>query len=277
MKSFLSFSLGLALLLLSFSACKTNETPADPEISTNANETIPAVINYQLLKEYPHDSKAFTQGLIWYGQHLLEGTGQYAESNVRKVDLLTGKVLAQTSNDSSIFGEGITVLNNKLYQITWQNKLGFVYDANTLKKIGQFNINTEGWGLTNNGTELILSDGSSNLYFLNPQTFQEVRRVGVYDNLGARGNLNELEYINGFVYANIWQTDFIVKIDPESGRIVARADLSDLRSKAGIPALSNADGAPEVLNGIAFDSTGNRIFITGKYWPKLFEILLDNQ
>lgn len=262
--------------LAAITGCK-NQTDTDAAaVETTVEEDIPAVINYQLLKEYPHDPGAYTQGLIWQGKQLLEGTGQYGESNIRKVDLATGRVLQQLPNDSAIFGEGITLLQNKLYQITWQNKVAYVYDAQTFKKLGEFTLNTEGWGLTNNGTDLILSDGSSNLYFLNPQTFQELRRVGVYDNMGPRAAINELEYINGYVYANIYQTDFIVKIDPSSGKIVGRADLSDLRSKAGIPPITGAEGSPEVLNGIAYDSANNRIFITGKYWPKLFEIKLDN-
>jgi glutamine cyclotransferase len=276
MKKTAIFMVAACCCLAAITGCK-NQTDTDAAaVETTVEEDIPAVINYQLLKEYPHDPGAYTQGLIWQGKQLLEGTGQYGESNIRKVDLATGRVLQQLPNDSAIFGEGITLLQNKLYQITWQNKVAYVYDAQTFKKLGEFTLNTEGWGLTNNGTDLILSDGSSNLYFLNPQTFQELRRVGVYDNMGPRAAINELEYINGYVYANIYQTDFIVKIDPSSGKIVGRADLSDLRSKAGIPPITGAEGSPEVLNGIAYDSANNRIFITGKYWPKLFEIKLDN-
>lgn len=276
MKKIVFFILASCFITAAITGCKNQPATEADTPETTAEQDIPAVITYQLLKEYPHDAGAYTQGLIWQGKHFLESAGQYGESNIRKVDLATGKVLQEQPNEAAVFGEGITLLNNKLYQLTWQNKLAYVYDAQTLKKVGEFPLNTEGWGLTNNGTELIVSDGSSNLYFLDPNTFQERRRVGVSDNMGPRGNINELEFINGFVYANIYQTDYIVKIDPSSGKIVGRADLSDLRAKTGIPPISGEEGAPEVLNGIAYDSANNRIFITGKYWPKLFEIKLDN-
>lgn len=263
------------VFLLFVSSCKTEESNNGNDQITEVNAA-PSAISYRLMKEYPHDTSAFTQGLVWYNNQLMEGTGQLGESNVRRVDLATGKVLQQTNNTKEIWGEGITVLNDKLYQITWQNNKAFVYDVKSLKLLQEFPLNTEGWGLTHNGTELILSDGSSNLYFYDPVTFKELRRIGVYDQLGPKGNLNELEYINGFVYANIWQSDYIVKIDPASGKIVAMADFSDLRSKAGIPMPNGMEHSPDVLNGIAYDSVGKRIFITGKYWPKLFEIQFEN-
>lgn len=261
-----------ALLLLA--AC------ADPDTNTNTGtepavaDNAPAIINYQLINTYPHDAGAFTQGLVWYNNHLVEGTGQYGESNVRHVDVATGKVSKEVKNAADIFGEGITILNGKIYQLTWQNNKAFVYDAATLKLLQEFPLKTEGWGITHNGTELIVSDGSSNLYFLNPANFQETKRIGVADAMGPKGNLNELEYINGYVYANIWQTDDIVKIDPNSGQIVGRLNFADLKSKAGITSNPMDAKAPDVLNGIAYDSVGHRLFITGKYWPKLFEIKL---
>lgn len=230
---------------------------------------IPANPSYQIIAMYPHDAKAYTQGLIWHDGNLLEGTGQLGQSNLRKVDLATGKVLKQVDNSGEIFGEGVTVLNGKIYQITWQNKKGFVYDAKTFAKINEFAINTEGWGLTTNGKELIYSDGSSNLYFLDTASFRELRRVGVSDNFGPVGNLNELEFIDGFVWANRYQSDFVYKIDPSSGRVEARVDFSGLKQQAGF---SVNDPMNEVLNGIAWDSVGKRMFITGKYWPKLFEV-----
>ncbi|HSC52661.1 MAG TPA: glutaminyl-peptide cyclotransferase [Phnomibacter sp.] len=265
------------LAVVVWTACKSddsnteNTTTVEPE-PNNA----PAAMGYRLLKSYPHDTAAFTQGLVWYNQQLMEGTGQLEESNIRRVDLATGKVLQQKDNAKEIFGEGITIFNNKLYQISWKNGKAFVYDAKTFKPLQEFPLNTEGWGLTHNGKELIMSDGSSNLYFMDPDTFKEIRRVGVYDQLGPKANINELEYIDGFVYANIWQTNYIIKIDPESGKIVAVADFSDLRSKAGIAEYTASEHGPDVLNGIAYDSVGKRIFITGKYWPKLFEIQFEN-
>ena len=157
---------------------------------------IPANPSYRIIAMYPHDAKAYTQGLIWLDGTLVEGTGQLGKSNLRKVDLATGKVLKQVDNAGDIFGEGVTGLNGKIYQITWQNQKGFVYDAKTFVKINEFAINTEGWGLTTNGKELIYSDGSSNLYFLDTASFRELRRVGVSDNFGPVGNLNELEFID---------------------------------------------------------------------------------
>ena len=266
----------LVLAAMVLGAACTPAPQDEPVTVVTEDVPPPPAIPYAVVKEYPHDPKAYTQGLVWHNGYLLEGTGQYKESNVRRVDLATGKVKQQTRNTDEIFGEGITVLNGKLYQISWREQKGFVYDAASLKQLQEFTLPTqEGWGLTNNGQELILSDGTSNLYFLDPASFRETRRVGVYDNMGPRVFINELEYINGFVYANIWQTDFIVKIDPNSGRIVGRADLSDLRGKTGIPAPGTDEKGPDVLNGIAWDSTGKRIFITGKYWPKLFEVKLD--
>ncbi len=262
-------------VVLMISSCSPAPEPGTGS-STETTETSPTSISYQVVKEYPHDAKAFTQGLVVYKNNLLEGTGQYGESNVRRVDITTGKVLQQTSNTKDIFGEGITILNGKLYQLTWQNNKGYVYDAASLKLEREFPVNTEGWGLTNNGKELILSDGSSNLYFLDPLTLKETHRLGVFDNMGPKANINELEFIHGFVYGNVWQTDYIIKIDPASGKIVGRADLGDLRGKTGIPANGTAEGSPDVLNGIAWDSTSNKIYITGKYWPKLFEVKLDN-
>lgn len=262
------------VMLVLLAACANPDantgSSTEPAVADNA----PAIINYQLINTYPHDAGAFTQGLVWYNNHLVEGTGQLGESNIRHVELATGKVSKEVKNAADIFGEGITILNGKIYQLTWQNKKAFVYDVATLKQLQEFPLKTEGWGITHNGTELIVSDGSSNLYFLNPANFQETKRIGVADAMGPKGNLNELEYINGFVYANIWQTDDIVKIDPNSGQIVGRLNFADLKSKVGITSHPMDAKAPDVLNGIAYDSAGQRLFITGKYWPKLFEIKL---
>ena len=262
------FALALGLLL---AACNGNEQNNDQpvgETEAPAAATIPTVIP-TIVNSFPHDAKAFTQGLIWHDGLLYEGTGQFGESNLRKVDLKTGKVLAQTNNDKDVFGEGITIMQNKIYQLSWKNRKGFVYDARTLKLLEEFPLNTEGWGLTHNGKELIASDGSSNIYFLNPESFRELRRVGVMDSYGYVSDLNELEYIDGYIYANKWRTNYILKIDPDNGKVVARADLSQLKSIVQ-PELADPDDS--VLNGIAYDSTSKRLFVTGKYWPKLFEI-----
>jgi glutaminyl-peptide cyclotransferase len=259
------------LTLVTAFACNCN--PEIPGIVTQKKEDmsvfIPESPAYRIVAEYPHDTAAYTQGLIWHEGYLLEGTGQYGESNLRQVELTTGKVLKQSKNSNDIFGEGITMLNGKIYQITWQNRKGYIYDVKTLKQTGEFSLNTDGWGLTTDGKELIYSDGSSNLYFLDTSNFREIKRVGVTDNFGAVSNLNELEWIDGYVWANRYQTDMIYKINPESGRVEARVDFSGLKQQAGFTV---KDPNNEVLNGIAYDTEGKRLFITGKYWPKLFEV-----
>jgi glutamine cyclotransferase len=256
--------------------CACNCNPEVPGITTSKKTDsevfIPASPGYQIVAEYPHDVKAYTQGLIWHNGHLIEGTGQEGESNLRRVELTTGKVLKQTDNPKEVFGEGITFLNNKIYQITWKNQKGFIYNAETFAKIGEFPINTQGWGLTTDGTDLIYSDGSSNLYFLDTASFREKKRVGVTDNFGPVGSLNELEWIDGYIWANRYQSDVIYKIDPASGRVAARVDFTGLKEKSGF---SVEDPMNEVLNGIAYDSVGKRLFITGKYWPKLFEVKVE--
>lgn len=265
-------------ILLCLQACdnKGEEAHEENKPETVAVETTP-VIPYQVVNEFPHDPAAFTEGLQFVDGILYESTGEYGTSDIRKVDPKTGKVLKKQPLEEKYFGEGMTVLNGKVYQLTYREKTGFVYDAATLKLLQTFSFNTtEGWGMTNDGTNLIYGDGSSMLYFLDPATFKEVKQVEVKDPYGPVANINELEYINGHIYANQWQTDNILKIDPKTGKVVARADLRTLRERTGIPQLSGEEKAPEVLNGIAYDAETNRIFITGKFWPKIFEIKLDN-
>lgn len=261
---------------LIITACKNNEDADGAEPANKVTtDAMPASMSWQMVNSYPHDTLAYTQGLEWHNNGFLEGTGQLGESNVRLTNLTDGKVLKQVPNSAEIFGEGITRLGDKIYQLTWQNKKVFVYDATTLTRLAEIPLNTEGWGLTNNGSELIVSDGSSNLYFYEPESFKELRRVGVTDHLGPKGNINELEYVNGFIYANIWQSNYIVKIDPATGKIIAQADLSRLVNEAGLQPNYTSQHSPEVMNGIAYDSVGQRFFITGKYWPKVFEIKLN--
>ena len=263
-----------ALVVVAFFASCNNQPDTSPDtpITDEPAEATPATLSYSITNIYPHDEKAYTQGLIWHNNKLIEGTGQEGESNIRVVDLKTGKPDVKVVNDAKVFGEGITLLGNKLYQITWTTGKGYVYDAKTFKLLREFPINTQGWGLTNNGAELILSDGSNNLYFFDTTNLRELRRIGVSDNFGAVGNLNELEYIDGYVYANRWQTDLVYKIDPENGKVVARIDFSGLPEKGGF---SLKDKNNEVLNGIAWDPVEKRLFVTGKYWPKLFEVKLN--
>jgi glutaminyl-peptide cyclotransferase len=227
----------------------------------------PTPVNgYQIVHVYPHDPSAFTQGLVYSEGHLYESTGLNGKSSVRLVDLQSGQVQQRHDLPSQYFGEGLTIWKNKLYQLTWKANTGFVYDAFTLLPEKTFTYTGEGWGLTQNEKELILSDGTSFLRFLDPQSFREVRRIQVRDAGRTIDKLNELEYVRGEIYANIWQTDRIARISPNTGKVLAWIDLTGLIDKSQLP---NADA---VLNGIAYDSTSNRLFVTGKLWPKLFEI-----
>ncbi|TWI83951.1 glutamine cyclotransferase [Lacibacter cauensis] len=267
--------LGLALL---FVACN-NESKPNNETTSATTIAAPAQINYKLLKDHPHDSSSFTQGLIFYNNTLYESTGNpggvlHNGSWVGTVDIATGKQNKKAMLDSAFFGEGITIFNNKIYRLTWQNRKGYVYDAATFKLLNEFSYNHEGWGITHNGKELIVSDGSSNIYFWDPATCKEIRRISVQDNNGLKNNINELEFINGYIYANVWQTNDILKIDPASGNVVGLLNLAALKQQ--FPELSGVSESDKVLNGIAYDSSSNRVFITGKNWSKLFEIQLLN-
>ena len=256
----------------SSAAAKTTTAPAQ----ASDEPAVPKLISWDVVKEYPHDPKAFTEGLEYKDGVLYESIGEYGSSDIRKADL-TGKVLVNHKLEKQYFGEGLTVLNGKVYQLTYKEGKGFVYNAATLKLEKTFTFAaTEGWGMTNNGSQLIFDDGSNILHFLDPATFKEVRTLAVADDRGPVNEINELEMVNGFIYANQWKTDLILKIDTASGRVVARADLSALRQRGGIPPAAGRRGQPDVLNGIAWDASGNRIFVTGKDWPKIFEIKLDN-
>lgn len=268
----------LAGALLLMVACNNNET-ATPEIPVKpVEDNEPANISYQIIKEYPHDAGSFTEGLQYVDGKFYESVGNYGESDIRITDPVTGKILQSKKLDKQYFGEGLTVLNGKAYQLSYQENTAFVYDAKTLKQLATFTYNFgEGWGMTTDGTNLIISTGSSNLYFVDPATFKVLKSIGVYNQYGPVAAINELEYIKGFIYANEWQKDVILKIDPASGKIVGVVNMNDLRNKYGFPPLEQrTENSPEVLNGIAYDSANNKIFITGKNWPKLFEVKLDN-
>jgi len=269
-----SCKLLLPLVLLA-AACNDTPTKPTPPPAPAEVATVPTTISYDIINEYPHDPQAYTEGLEYKDGFLYESTGQYGSSDIRKADLKTGKVLLITPMDKKYFGEGMTILNGKIYQITYREGKGFVYDLATLKQERTFTYNaSEGWGMTNNGTHLVFDDGTNVLHFVEPATFKEVKRLEVRDEHGPVEEINEAELINGYIYVNQWRTDLILKIDTTTGRVVGRADLSSLRQRAGIPAPS--ENGAEVLNGIAYDAATNRIFITGKRWPKLFEIKLDN-
>ncbi len=259
-------------------ACNNENKPAEvQDLDKHEAIAIPAVITYDILNEYPHDASAFTEGLEYKDGVLYESTGQYGTSDVRKTDLKTGKVLLSTKMERQFFGEGLTILNGKIYQLTYREGKGFVYDLKTLKQERTFSFAAaEGWGMTNNGAQLIFDDGSNMLHYIDPVSFKEVRQLAVTDEHGPVNELNEPEMIHGFIYANQWQTDYILKIDTITGHVVGKADLSTLRQRAGIAMPSGKRSGPDVLNGIAYDAVTNRIFITGKNWPKLFEVRLDN-
>lgn len=219
----------------------------------------------EVVAAFAHDPGAFTQGLIWSNGSLYEGTGQYGKSSLRRVDLQTGRVEQSVPVDAKIFGEGITELDDHIYQLTWENHLGLIYDRQTFRIVGSFRYAGEGWGLTTDGEQLIMSDGSSTLRFLNPKTFAVTRRVTVRGAGGTVDKLNELEYVDGEIYANIWYSDRIARISPKDGRLLGWIDCSHV-----YPA--NRRGREEVMNGIAWDPEQQRLFITGKNWPKLYEI-----
>jgi len=222
---------------------------------------------YQIVRVYPHDPKAFTQGLQYLDGALYEGTGQVGQSSIRKVELATGKVLQHHDVPPPHFGEGITVWKNDLIELTWQTHVAFVYDRATFQPRKQFTYPGEGWGLTQDATSLIMSDGSDELRILDPVTFAERRRLKVTAAGAPLRNLNELEYVKGEIFANVWQTEYIARIPPDTGKVSAYIDLRGLLTPAE---RANTD----VLNGIAYDAEHDRLFVTGKWWPKLFEIKL---
>lgn len=236
--------------------------------SSNKTETERNI--YKIVNKYPHDPNAFTQGLEFYNGYLYESTGLYGKSSIRKIDYKNGKVLKIHNMPNIFFGEGITILNDKMYQLTWKSKIGFVYDVNTFENIGNFKYNTYGWGLTNNGSELIYSDGTSRLFYLDPETFKITKVLTVKDKDGEEiRHLNELEYISGKIYSNIWQSDKIIIIDPETGIIEKWLNFFQLRS------FISKEYKLDVLNGIAYNPENKNLYLTGKLWPVLFQINLD--
>ena len=234
----------------------------------------PVVYGYNIINEYPHDIKAYTQGLEYHNGFLYETTGRRGQSTLRKVEIKTGKVLQQVSLDNKYFGEGMTIFNNKIYWLTWQAKKGFVYNLDTFKQEKEFTYNksVEGWGLTHNSKELIKSDGTNKIWFLDPETLKEKRFIQAYTNKRAVSDLNELELVNDKLYSNKYQKNTITIIDPKTGIIEGLIDLRPLKKE--MEKTQKLVPQDEVLNGIAFDTENNRLFVTGKHWGKLFEIEL---
>lgn len=249
--------LGVFLLLLFIHGCL---------FYPNAeSESIP-IFQYEIVNHFPHDPNAFTQGLVWKDGFLYEGTGLYGQSSLRKVDLETGVPLEQYDLSDNFFGEGITIFQDRIYQLTWRENIGFIYDLKTFQLLETFSYPYEGWGITHNHEQLIISDGTSILHFLDPFTLEEVKQIEVFENQTAINFMNELEYVQDKIYANIWQTDRIAIIEPETGKITSWLDLS------GILDTANLVQKIDVLNGIAYEPEKDRLFVTGKLWPKIFQI-----
>lgn len=251
------------LLSLSLAACKNNDKPGGTDPVPNA----PKIMNYSIIATYPHDTSSYTQGLLVYKGDLYEGTGNYGKSKLMKVDLKTGKSLHSISLPAAYFGEGVTILRDTVYQLTWKEKKVFAYTLPDFRKVKEFSVNHDGWGLTTDGNALIVSDGSSTLYYYDPAGFKLIKTQDVTEAGSLSYNLNELEYIDGFIYANQYEASYIFKIDPATGAIVAKADLSGIWNR--IRAL---DPDADVPNGIAYDPATRKIFITGKWWPELYEV-----
>jgi len=236
-------------------------------VSCATLKTIP-IYSYKIIQSYPHDPQAFTQGLVFQDGFLYEGTGLYQFSSLRKIDLETGNILQIRENLDQYFGEGITIFENKIIQLTWRSKIGFVYDKNTFNLLQKFHYPYEGWGITHDGKRLLISDGTSTIHFLDPDTFKETGKIEVHENDTPVTRINELEYIKGEIYANIWQTDLIAIINPLNGSITGWIDLKGILSDRDF-----IEGI-DVLNGIAHDEIRDRLFVTGKFWPHIFEIKL---
>ncbi len=231
-------------------------------------QTTAPVYTYHVVSEYPHDEWAFTQGLVLDGDMLIEGTGRRGQSTLRRVELETGEVVQQVALDGNLFGEGVTLFGDRIFQLTWQSKIGFVYDRATFAVLDTFAYDHEGWGITHDGSRLIVSDGTCTIRFWDPETLQETGRIEVRDGgLACRNvDLNELEYIHGEIWANVWKTDLIYRIDPTTGTVTGMIDLRYL-----LPLVERTN-TTDVLNGIAYDTENDRLFVTGKNWPRLYEI-----
>jgi glutamine cyclotransferase len=234
-----------------------------------ASQAAIPIYDVDIVHIYPHDASAFTEGLFYLNGFLYESTGLEQHSTIRKVRVETGEVVQKIDIPAQYFGEGIVNWQNHLISLTWKSQVGFVFDLNTFKLQKQFSYEGEGWALTRNDKQIIMSDGTSTLRFLNPKTLLETSRLPVTLEGKPLSNVNELEWVNGEIYANVWQTDWIVRIDPHNGQVVGLINLAGLLKRSDV-----VPGQTDVLNGIAYDAKGGRLFVTGKNWPKLFEIRL---
>ena len=277
---------GLSLLVISLSllvACSPKMAPTAPSVSTATAvpprptpspvptlvpPTLPLTATYQIVQSYPHDRLAFTEGLVYHNGEFYESTGMNNQSSLRRVEIATGKILQRIDLPGQYFGEGLALFNDQLLQLTWQNQIGFVYERATFKPLRTFSYPMPGWGMTHDGSMLIISDGTPVLHFYDPATLTETHSVSVTFNGQPVQMLNELEYVRGEVYANIWLTNVIARIDPATGAVLGWIDLT------GLLTAEDMQQPVDVLNGIAYDPQGDRLFVTGKYWPKVFEIKL---
>jgi glutaminyl-peptide cyclotransferase len=245
------------------------------ECTDNSSNSVSVTqYGYKIINIYPHDSVAFTQGLVYDNGDLYEGTGRYGASTLREVNLTTGTVLRQIRLEDTLFGEGISLWKDRIIQLTWQSGMGLVYDKGNMTKIAGFSYPTEGWGITSDGRRLIMSDGTETLHFLDPETYEEQSRIRVLDGRTAVKGLNELEHVKGDIFANVWPTNLIAIISPETGQVKGWINLEGILQKA--PPVRESQYV-DVLNGIAYDLDGQRLFVTGKLWPYLFQIELQKQ
>lgn len=251
----------LLLVASALAACSCSSSSTEPA-------GIP-VYSFEIVNVYPHDTGAFTEGLFYYKGFLYESTGQNGQSSIRKVKLETGEVVQKRDLSEDYFGEGIINWKDKLYQLTWQSQIGFIYNFETFQPQGEFHYSGEGWSMTTDGKRIIMDDGTPEIRFWDPESLKETGRLAVTADGEPVKNLNELEWVKGEIYANIWETDRIARIDPKSGKVVGWIDCSNL-----LPAAERTPGSDSVLNGIAYDAQGDRLFVTGKNWPKLFQIKL---
>jgi len=270
--SWCSFVLAAAVFTLG--GCSKDKSAHQPSIPNlpawDDKSSTPQVVqySYDIIATWPHDRGAFTQGLLYRNGSLLESTGLNGSSSLREVDLATGRAVKQVTVAPAYFAEGLAVIGDRAFQLTWQNHRGFIYNADTFQQLGEFNYEGEGWGLTTDGRHLIMSDGTNRLRFLDPQTFALVRTVEVTLNGKPETRLNELEYINGEIFANVWQTDLVVRIDATTGVVRGVIDFTGLLTR------TERTTGTDVLNGIAYDPATGRLFVTGKRWPSLFEVRL---
>jgi glutamine cyclotransferase len=257
----------LAVVFAGVLACSGASTAKQTGDGSTAAEEIP-VYSYEVINTWPHDAEAYTQGLAFHDGTLFESTGLYGSSSLRRVELKTGKVKKKVEVDRQYFAEGMTIFGDKIFQLTWQAQKGFIYDLKKLRQEGEFNYEGQGWGLTHDNHSLIMSDGTNRIRFLDPTSFQVQRTISVYENGHPLTELNELEFIKGEIYANIWKTDRIVRIDPTTGKINAWIDMTGLHHQGEERARENC------LNGIAYDTESDRLFVTGKRWEKIYQIRL---